>query len=150
MEQENELLRITDHDIIEANQLSLACPICAGPVENGASVRELSPVVCVECNTLYHQHCWGNNGGKCAILGCNSVKCQPYGVQESMLTISLNEVPTDAQVSKRNKRLKRIERERNAQRGPSQTQTPERPRGFWGRVFAFLFGAGNSAQQTNR
>ncbi|MGB1251953.1 MAG: hypothetical protein ACPG8W_15145 [Candidatus Promineifilaceae bacterium] len=141
--EENEFLRITDEDIAEANQLSLACPICAGPVENGTTVRELSPVTCVECNTLYHQHCWGNNGGKCAILGCNCTTCQPYGVRESVLTIDLNEVPTDAQISKRNKRLKRIERERNVRQPAGQADPP---RSLIGRFFAFLFGSSNSAR----
>ena len=147
MEDETELLRITEDDVVEANQLSLACPICAGPVENGATERELAPVVCVECNTLYHHVCWGNNGGKCAILGCNSVQCQPYGVQEPMLTINLDEVPSTVEVSKRNQRLKRIEQGRR--RTQPQSQPTPQP-GFWRRVLNFFFGSDNSAQRSNR
>ena len=142
--EENEFLRITEDDISKANQLSLACPICAGPVESGTSQRELAPVVCTDCNTLYHHHCWGNNGGKCAILGCNCTQCQPYGVQEDVLTIDLNDVPSTGQISKRNKRLKRIEKTRE------QAPTVQEPRSFWGRVISFLFGNSSSATRSNR
>lgn len=145
MDEESELLRITEEDVVEANQLSLACPICASPVENGVTVRELAPVVCVDCNTLYHHTCWGNNGGKCAILGCNCVQYQPYGVQETMLTINLDEVPSEAEVSKRNKRLKRIEK--NRQR--AEPQPPPQP-SFWRRILNILFGSDTATQRSNR
>ena len=63
-------LRITEEDIVEANQLSLHCPICASAVEDNVDSDALRPIVCAKCGTLYHKICWEQSGGKCAILGC--------------------------------------------------------------------------------
>ena len=59
---ENPPIAITLDDIAAANQLSLACPICAGPVEAYANQRALAPIVCNACGTLYHLACWEQNG----------------------------------------------------------------------------------------
>lgn len=73
------LIQITDNDITEANRLSLHCPICACAVENNLDGAALRPVVCAACGTLYHQACWQQSGGKCAILGCGHDKYVVYG-----------------------------------------------------------------------
>lgn len=78
-EQELPPIQITSEDISEANQLSLHCPICAGPVERNLEDAALTPIVCAECGTLYHRACWEQNGGKCAILGCGTSKYIVYG-----------------------------------------------------------------------
>ena len=134
MEDENDLLRITIDDIDSANQLSLACPICAGPVENSPEAVEMTPVICVDCDTLYHRTCWDQNGGKCAILGCTSTTVRSYGVEIETLTISMGDVPSEAEVSRKNKGLKRAERER-MQRTGQQVQSP-RSNGFWSDLFS--------------
>jgi hypothetical protein len=93
-EQENPLIRITEDDIKEANQLSLHCPICAGAVEDNPQEDALTPVVCAECGTLYHKACWGQSGGKCAILGCDETKYYVHGRRVSpVLTISHKDIP---------------------------------------------------------
>lgn len=78
-EQEYPLIRITDNDIATANQLSLSCPICGSAVENHTDGPALVPVVCDNCGTLYHRACWEQSGGKCAVLGCGSVKFHVHG-----------------------------------------------------------------------
>lgn len=88
-EQELPPIQITDDDIREANQLSLHCPICAGPVEKFVNEADLRPVVCDKCGTLYHQACWQQNGGKCAILGCDSQSYQVFG-QEAPPQLVIN------------------------------------------------------------
>ena len=74
-------ISITDDDIKEANQLSLHCPICANPVENNTTEVDLTPVVCLQCGTLYHKTCWELGGGKCAVLGCDHTEYRVYGLQ---------------------------------------------------------------------
>lgn len=133
MPEDEDLLRITDADINEANQLSYACPICAGPVENSPAEAELSPVVCIDCDTLYHRACWEQNGGKCAILGCTSNEVRPYGVAAGMITISVDDVPSELEVNRRNKRLKTVERERLRREG--RQPEPTQSRGFWQDLF---------------
>ncbi|MFN2137653.1 MAG: RING finger protein [Candidatus Promineifilaceae bacterium] len=78
-EQQNPSLRITDDDIVEANRLSLHCPICASAVEKNIDGAAFIPVVCASCGTLYHKACWEQSGGKCAILGCGHDAYQVYG-----------------------------------------------------------------------
>lgn len=78
-EKEYPLIRITDNDISQANQLSLSCPICGNAVENNTDGAELVPVVCDKCGTLYHRACWQGSGGRCAVLGCGSDKFHVYG-----------------------------------------------------------------------
>ncbi len=132
MHEEDDVLRITEDDITQANQLSLACPICAGPVENMPLESELQPVRCVDCDTLYHHACWEQNGGKCAILGCTSTQVLAHGALAETLTITLNEVPTDAQVGRQQQRLKNIERERMRRAGKQPQPVNS---GFWAGLF---------------
>ena len=96
-EQEEPLIQITPDDISQANQLSLNCPICAGPVENHVESAPLTPIVCAHCGTLYHQACWEQNGGRCAILGCNSVAYKRYGVLDlgPVLTVHSSDIPRE-------------------------------------------------------
>ena len=87
-------LTITNSDIQEANQLSLHCPICANPVEKFVEDRDLRPIVCAKCGTLYHQTCWVQGGGKCAVLGCGHDKFNIYGVEtNSVLSIKYTDLP---------------------------------------------------------
>lgn len=96
-EQELPPIEITSDDIQKANQLSLHCPICAGPVERFAQERELVPVLCVECGTLYHRACWEQNGGKCAIIGCASTEYRVYGQElKPELKIGYDDVRREA------------------------------------------------------
>lgn len=125
---EAEPIRITLDDVTQANQLSLNCPICASPVERNVPNTSAAPVVCTECGTLYHRACWESNGGKCAMIGCDSTGMRLYGeAMGPVLTIrrsDLDRVPPGY----RNKRLKAHEVRR------SQGQ-PEKPRSFWNRLF---------------
>jgi hypothetical protein len=96
MEEERPLIHISAEDITEANRLSLNCPICAGGVENNIAEDALTPVVCAKCETLYHQACWQQNGGKCAILGCGHDQFYRYGEQfGSPLRIKYTDLPKD-------------------------------------------------------
>ncbi len=79
-EQELPLIRITNHDISEANQLSLSCPICGSAVEDHVDGAALVPIICDHCGTLYHRACWEQSGGKCAVLGCGSTKFHVHGM----------------------------------------------------------------------
>lgn len=91
---ENEPIHITDEDIAEANRLSLSCPICASAVEKNISNESLKPVLCANCQTLYHRTCWEQNGGKCATLGCGHEECYPYGTELGpRLTINYSDLP---------------------------------------------------------
>ena len=93
-EHENPFLRITEHDISEANQLSLSCPICGNAVENHTDGAALVPVVCDKCGTLYHRACWEQSGGKCAVLGCGSDKFHVYGKNtKPVLKVKYTDLP---------------------------------------------------------
>ncbi len=93
-EREYPLLRITEHDISEANQLSLSCPICGNAVENHTDGAALVPVVCDKCGTLYHRACWEGSGGKCAVLGCGSDKFHVYGKStKPVLKVKYTDLP---------------------------------------------------------
>ena len=93
-ERENPPLRITEHDISEANQLSLSCPICGNAVENHTDGAALVPVVCDKCGTLYHRACWQQSGGKCAVLGCGSDKFHIYGLDtRPVLKVKYTDLP---------------------------------------------------------
>lgn len=117
-EQELPPISITDDDIREANQLSMHCPMCANPVENYVTDRELTPVVCTQCGTLYHKVCWEQNGGKCAVLGCGNEKFRIYGQDTSpTLKISYTDLPRPSangkapgRPSQRTKQLKNEQR----------------------------------------
>ena len=132
MSEENDVLRITEDDIKEANQLSHSCPICASSVENYVTVAELAPVMCSKCGTLYHKACWQQNGGKCAILGCAHNEYRLYGREDAAITIGRSEIPSDAQVSRQNKHLKQIELERRR----NGTLQDAESQGFWSSLFA--------------
>jgi hypothetical protein len=133
IEQENAPIRITDQDIAEANQLSLHCPICAGPVEAHAEEPALEPVVCTKCGTLYHRACWEQNGGKCAVLGCDHTEARRHGVNLGpVLKIQASDVPSDAQVDRmQRQRLKSAEK--SGQRQVASKPAP--PPSFWARLY---------------
>ncbi len=108
-EQELPSIQITDNDIQEANQLSLHCPICAGPVENNVTDADLTPVVCTNCGTLYHKACWQQNGGSCAVLGCDNKSFRLHGQDTSpALKINYSDIRTPSAngSSRRTKQLK--------------------------------------------
>lgn len=113
-EKEMPPLTITNSDIQAANQLSLHCPICANPVEKFVEERELLPVVCAKCGTLYHKVCWEQGGGKCAVLGCGHDKFKVYGTPASpVLSIKYTDLPrpsVNGRSSQQTKRLKEEQR----------------------------------------
>jgi hypothetical protein len=130
----DDLITITTEDINEANQLSLHCPICVGPVERNVAEDDRRPVVCTRCDTLYHRACWEQNGGKCAILGCGHGECRPYGTQGHVLKITASDIPSDADVAREQRaRLKQTERARQIQR--QSGRQVEKSKGFWQRLF---------------
>lgn len=124
---ENPPISITLDDVSAANQLSLACPICASPVEAYANQRALAPVVCTSCGTLYHLACWEQNGGKCAVIGCDSRTYTPYGSElGNTLTITHQDIMrTPARYHDNTKKFK--ERARTTQ--------PVQSRSFWTNLF---------------
>ena len=115
-EHENPFLRITEHDISEANQLSLSCPICGNAVENHTDGAALVPVVCDKCGTLYHRACWERSGAKCAVLGCGSDKFHVYGKNtKPVLKVKYTDLPAPSvngrtTPSAQNRRLKEEQR----------------------------------------
>ena len=128
---ENDLIKITVEDISEANRLSLSCPICASAVENNVDNISLRPVVCANCQTLYHRTCWEQNGNKCATLGCEHEKSYPYGTELGpRLTISYSDlpkhVPAAPSANGRSTALKEQEKRR-------QRETDRRE--FWQRLY---------------
>ena len=120
MNENEDLIRITAEDIASANQLSLHCPICAGAVEKYVENEATAPVYCGACETLYHHACWHQNGGKCAVLGCDNKSFKRYGVVDlgPRLTIEHRDIPRDVprpvvSPNGRTKRLKADERRMN-------------------------------------
>ena len=119
---ENELITITDEDITKANQLSHSCPICASAVENNVENEALMPVICANCQTLYHRTCWEQNGNKCATLGCEHNECYPFGAELGpRLTISYADLPKHApkrvqSPNGRSEKLKAQERRKQRER----------------------------------
>lgn len=75
---EGEPIKITLDDIQQASQLSLACPMCAGPVYREYNDPAMAPVECVECGTIYHRACWEQAGGKCAMVGCDCTRIKAF------------------------------------------------------------------------
>jgi hypothetical protein len=130
---ENEPIQITEEDIREANRLSNSCPICAGAVEDNIDNDALRPVVCNNCQTLYHRTCWEQNGGKCATLGCGHDEYYPYGTELGpRLTIGYDDLPKHApkpslSPNGRSKKLKAQEK-----RLQKEAQRQE----FWQNLFA--------------
>lgn len=114
--QESPLIRITAEDILEANQLSLSCPICGNAVEDHTDGEALVPVVCDQCSTLYHRACWEQSGGKCAVLGCGSAKFHVHGMEVGpTLKVKYTDLPSHSasshpSVNTRNRRLKEEQR----------------------------------------
>ncbi len=123
MDENEEVLRITANDIEEANRLSLNCPICAGPVEKHADRPEMAAVYCTSCQTLYHHVCWEQNGGSCAVLGCESDSYKRYGIFDlgPALTIDrkdISQAPSPTGFPNgQTRRLKRQERRRQREAG---------------------------------
>ncbi len=137
MSDEGDLIKITFDDIDGANQLSLACPICAGAVNRYENELELHPVVCTDCATLYHRLCWQRNGGRCAVLGCNSTKARAYGQAEVEQQSSMILLPSDIPTRAPSTPLKRRSGSRVAQ-SPAVVES-ERERGVFGRfIGSFL------------
>lgn len=134
MNEDDKVLRITDSDVEEANQLSLACPICVGAVENGTESFDRQPVVCDDCDTLYHRACWDQNGGKCAILGCSCTQVHAYGIAADLIRISIGDVPSELEVNRQNKRIKSVERAQMRRLG-QPVQSPQSA-GFWQGLFS--------------
>lgn len=117
MSDQQETIQISAEDILEANRLSLNCPICAGAVERNASRPEMRAVYCTSCETLYHLACREQNGDKCAVLGCDGSEYRLYGVVDlgPVLKIRRSDIPREAPQPRispngRTKRLKRGER----------------------------------------
>jgi hypothetical protein len=128
----NKAIKITIEDIADANRLSLSCPICASAVEDNPETAALSPVVCANCQTLYHETCWERNGNKCATLGCGHTKSYAYGSNVGpRLKIEYADLPKHVpkpafSPNGRSKELKEQERRKQ------QTETQ---REFWGSLF---------------
>ena len=123
---ENDPLIISTEDISQANQLSRNCPICASAVEKNVDGASLAPVVCVKCSTLYHQACWEQSGGKCAILGCGSSECRPYGQDLGpIMRITYGDLPKETPRPSPNGYEKRLKAEEQRRR------QEERRRPFW-------------------
>lgn len=80
---EGEPIKITIDDIDQADKLSDACPICVGSVHRAYEHRELKPVECAACETVYHKACWDQAGGKCAMIGCESTRVRAYDSQSA-------------------------------------------------------------------
>lgn len=119
---ENEaLIHITLEDVREANRLSLNCPICAAAVERNVGNPEMRAVYCTSCETLYHRACWEQNGGDCAVLGCESKSYRRHGAvdMEPVLTIKQSDIPrvAPAPASSPNGKTRRLKaNERRLQR----------------------------------
>lgn len=135
---EGEPIKITSEDIEEANRLSLGCPICASAVQDNVDVQALKPVICSNCQTLYHSTCWEQNGGKCATLGCGSTESYPYGTEIGpRLKIRYSDLPKhvpQAPSSKngRNKELKEQQK---------RLQDRARGREFWSNLYGRILRA---------
>jgi hypothetical protein len=129
---EGEPIKITPDDIEEANRLSLGCPICASAVQDNVEAQALKPVICSNCQTLYHATCWEQNGGKCATLGCGSTESYPYGTEVGpRLKIRYSDLPKHAPQapSSPNGRQKELNEQ--------QKRLQERARGreFWSNLY---------------
>lgn len=115
-EQEFPLIRITNNDISEANQLSLSCPICGSAVEDHVDGAALVPIICDQCGTLYHRACWEQSGGKCAVLGCGSTKFHIHGMDNTpVLKVKYTDLPAHSangrpSINAQNRRLKEEQR----------------------------------------
>jgi hypothetical protein len=127
-EQEMPLIQISVDDIRDANQLSLHCPICSNAVENNLN-GDLTPIVCLQCGTLYHKTCWDQGGGKCAVLGCGHDKYRVFGrAIGPALKVKYSDIPAGpgrngSGPSRRTKRLKDQQRRQVEQlRRPSLLQ----------------------------
>ncbi len=91
---EDDIIKVTEKDIAQANRLSLSCPICASAVEKNVDQQALTPVVCANCQTLYHHTCWEQNDNKCAVLGCGHEEFYYFGTEVGpRLTITYADLP---------------------------------------------------------
>jgi hypothetical protein len=128
---QGEPIKITPEDIEEANRLSLGCPICASAVEDNIGLEALRPVVCSNCQTLYHSTCWEQNGSKCATLGCGSTESYPYGTElRPRLKIHYSDLPKHVpQAPSPNGRHKELKEEQR------RLQEQARGRQFWTNLY---------------
>jgi hypothetical protein len=128
----NGVVRVTQDDIVEANRLSLSCPICADAVERTADQAGLEPVFCGKCQTLYHRTCWMQNGSRCAVLGCDHREAHAYGVEMGpRLKISYSDIsrhPPQPQPSPNGRTRQLKEQEKRRQREAAA-------RDFWSGLF---------------
>jgi hypothetical protein len=129
--QEQPLIQITADDIVEANRLSLHCPMCASAVEDHVTDEALRPVICANCRTLYHKACWEQGGGKCAILGCDHDKYIVYGSSNRpVLVIERADLPQPSPNGRRPaRRTKRLKAEQRRQ--VEQLRRPSLLRRLW-------------------
>ena len=135
MEEEGTPIKITMADVTEANQLSLHCPICAGAVEDNVTDAAVAPVICAECKTLYHRACWEQNGGSCAVLGCDSKSFHPYGDNLGpALTITHSDLPRDTPALRARSRQQELKAREQRRRQPQTS-------GFWRRLFQRILDA---------
>ena len=129
MSENQEPIRITAEDVVEANRLSLHCPICADAVEEHVDEERMAPVYCSACETLYHRACWEQNGGTCAVLGCDNTSYKRYGAVDlgPTLKIEPKDIPkvVPRPVTSPNGRTKRL---KDAER---RMQREVRRRHFW-------------------
>ena len=141
VEHEENPITITLEDVSEANRLSLHCPICAGPVEQFSDGVAFRPVICIECDTLYHEACWQQNGGKCAILGCESRTYRIHGALDLGPTLVINK--TDIAIAPPPRAVPRTanNREEQLKRNEKRMQREVRRRFFWRGLFESLLRA---------
>ncbi|RMH00680.1 MAG: hypothetical protein D6706_03340 [Chloroflexi bacterium] len=130
-ESDKQIIRITEEDIREANQLSLHCPICANPVEKYVDDPALTPVVCRGCGTLYHKACWEQSGGQCAILGCDHKEYFVHGTpRQEILRIRYTDLPVNGRSPHTTTRRLKAEQKRQVER--------LRRHSFWQRLWRWL------------
>jgi hypothetical protein len=131
------VLKITEVDIADANRLSLSCPICAGAVEKNSPNAALAPVLCSNCQTLYHKTCWEQHDGKCATLGCEHTESHPYGTEVGpRLTIKYSDIPKHApQTSSPNGRFMKLKDQERGRQGEVKN------REFWRDLFSRILRA---------
>ena len=135
---EGEPIKITPDDIEEANRLSLGCPICASAVQDNVDARALKPVICSNCQTLYHSTCWEQNGGKCATLGCGSTESYPYGTEVGpRLKIRYSDLPKHVPQAPSSK----IGRNKELKHPQKRLQDRARGREFWSNLYGRILKA---------
>jgi len=134
---ENDFIRITIDDVAEANRLSLSCPICSSAVEQNVDNDALAPVICANCQTLYHRTCWEQNGGTCATLGCEHTECYPFGTELGpRLTITYADLPKHVPASRLSPNGSKAIKARE-----KRLQREQERKEFWPRLFSRILKA---------